>query len=56
MDKLGNRFHVNFLGYEHWFISIGISQTKDYSISVDQARYDTSVFAKYVDTATIKKS
>ena len=20
VDTLGNRFHVNFLGYEHWFV------------------------------------
>ena len=28
--------------------------TKDYSISVDQARYATSIVAKYLDTATGK--
>ena len=25
VDTLGNIFHVKFLGYEHWFISIIIS-------------------------------
>ena len=29
---------------------------KDHSISVDQARCDTSIVAKYLDTATFKKS
>ena len=29
---------------------------KDHSISVDQARYDTSVVAKYLDNATLKAS
>ena len=29
---------------------------KDHSISVDQARYDTSIVAKYLDTATVKVS
>ena len=29
---------------------------KDHSISVDQARYDTSIVAKYLDTATVKPS
>ena len=29
---------------------------KDHSISVDQARYDTSIVAKYLDTATVKAS
>ena len=29
---------------------------KDNSISVDQAIYATSVFAKYLDTATVKAS
>ena len=54
VDTLGKRFHVNFLGYEHWFMSIRIYQMKDNSISVDQARYATSVVAKYLDTATVK--
>ena len=56
VDTLGKRFHVNFLGFSHWFISIRIYQLKDYSISVDQARYDTSIFAKYLDTAVVKVS
>ena len=29
---------------------------KYHSISVDQARYDTSIVAKYLDTATVKAS
>ena len=37
VDTLGKRFHVNFLGFAHWFMSIRISQLKDHSISVDQA-------------------
>ena len=45
---------MNFLGYAHWFMSIIISQLKDHSISVDQARYATSVVVKYLDTATGK--
>ena len=56
VDTLGKRFHVNFLGYSHWFISIRISQMKDHSIYVDQARYATSVVEKYLDTATVKTS
>ena len=56
MDTLGNRFHVNFLRYVHWFISISISQMKDHSISVDQGRYATSIVAKYLDTATVNTS
>ena len=54
VDTLGKRFHVNFLGYAHWFMSIRISQLKDHSISVDKARYATSIVAKYLDTATVK--
>ena len=46
VDTLGNRFRVNFLGYSHWFMSIRIYQLKDHSISVDQARYATSIVAK----------
>ena len=56
MDTLGNLFHVNFLGYAHWLMSIIISQMKDHSISVDQAIYSTYAVSKYLDTAKIKAS
>ena len=56
VDSLGNIFHVNFLGYAHWFMSIRIYQMKDHSISVDQDRYATSIVAKYLDNATVKSS
>ena len=49
-------FHVNFLVYAHWCMSIIIFQMKDHSISVDQARYATSIVAKYLDTDTVKAS
>ena len=35
-------------------MSIRISKMKDHSISVDHARYNTSIVAKYLDTATFK--
>ena len=54
VDAFGKILHVNFLGYSHWFMSFRVSQLKDHSISVDQAKYDNSVVAKYLDTATIK--
>ena len=47
---------MNFLGYAHWFMSIKISQFKDHSISMYQAIYSTSIFEKYLDTATVKVS
>ena len=50
----GKIFHVNFLEYSHWLMSIKCFQMKDNSISLDQARYDTSIVAKYLDTATVK--
>ena len=53
---MGKRFHVNFLGYAHWFMSKRISQLKDHFISVDQARYSTSIVVKYLDIATVKVS
>ena len=56
VDTLKKIFHVNFLGYAHWFMSIKVSQLKDHSISVDQARYSTYILAKYLDTATVKVS
>ena len=37
-------------------MSIIISQLKEHSIYVDQARYATSIVAKYLDTATVKRS
>ena len=46
VDTLGKRFHVNFLGYAHWVMSIRIPQMKDHYISVDQARYATSIVVK----------
>ena len=56
VDTLGKRFHVKFLGYAHWFMSTIISQLKDRSISVDQARCATYIVAKYLDTDTVKVS
>ena len=47
---------MNFLGFAHWFMSIRISQLKDHSISVYQARYATSIVAKYLYTAILKAS
>ena len=54
VDNLVNRFHVNFLGYAHWFMSIRISQMKDHSIYVYQSRYANYIVAKYLYTATVK--
>ena len=56
VDTSVNIFHVNFLGYAHWFMSIRISQFEDNSISLDQARYATSIVEKYLDTATVNVS
>ena len=56
LDTLGKIFHVKFLGYAHWFMSIRIYQLKDHSIYVDQDRYDNSIVARYLDTATVKVS
>ena len=51
---LRNILHVKFLSYEHWFMSIRISQLKDHYISVYHTIYDTSIVAKYLETITIK--
>ena len=56
MDILWKRFHANFLGYAHWFMSIRIYHIRDSSISVYQARYATSIVEKCLDTATVKAS
>ena len=47
---------MNFLGYTHWFILIGISHMKDHYILLDQARYATSIVDNYLDTDTVKTS
>ena len=47
---------MDFLGYAHWFMSTIISQLKDHSISMDQARYATYIVEKYLDTAIVKVS
>ena len=54
VDALRKRLHVKFLGYANWFMSIIIDQMKNRSISVYQARYDTSIVAKYLYTDTVK--
>ena len=46
VEALGKRFHVNFLGFAHWFMSIRMFQLRDHSISVDQDRYEYSIVAK----------
>ena len=56
MDTPGKRFHLKFLGYAHWFMFISISRLKYHYISVDQARYDTSVVEEYINTSTIKEN
>ena len=55
VDTSGKILHVNFLVYAHWFMSIIFYQIKDHSISIDQARYATSVAEKYLDTNTVKE-
>ena len=56
VDTLGKILHINFLGYAHWCMSIRVYHMKDPSISVDQARYATSIVAKHLDTDTVKAS
>ena len=56
MDTIGKIFHVKFLGYTHWFMSIIIYYMKDHCISVYQARYATSIVAKYLDISKVKTS
>ena len=45
---------MSFLGYAHWFRSIGISHVKDHSIFVHQGIYATVIVAKYLFTTTDK--
>ena len=56
MENLWKIFHVDFLGYANWFMSIRIYQMKDHSISIDHSINATSIVSKYLDTATVKSS
>ena len=56
VDILGKIFHVKFLEYAHWFMSIRISQMKDHFILVHKARNAISIVDKYLDTVTVKTS
>ena len=56
VDTLGKIFHVKFLVYAHWFMSIRISQMKCHSISVYQDRYTTYIVDKYLGISTVKTS
>ena len=56
LDTIGNRFHVNFLGYAYWFMLIRISQMKDHYISVNQYRYATSIFDRYLCVVIVTTS
>ena len=56
MDTFGKIFHVKFLGCAHWFMYIRISEFQNHFISVDPAKYATSVVVKYIYTVTIKYS
>ena len=49
VDLLGKIFHANLLAYEHLLMLIRMMQMRDHSISVDQARYATSIVAKYLN-------
>ena len=55
VDTLGNKFHMSFLWYAHWFMSINISQLKCHYILMDQDMCATYVVAKYLYTDTIKE-
>ena len=55
VDTLGKIFHVNFLGYAHWFMEYRLSQLRYHYIAVDNAIYYTSAVTKYPDTVTMKK-
>ena len=56
MDALGKKFHLKLLVYAHWFMSIRIYHVMGHYISLDEARCDTSIVAKYLDTVTVKAS
>ena len=56
VETIGKIFHMNFLGFSHWFMSTRISHMKDHSIYLYQTMYVTSIVAKYLDTSKVKTS
>ena len=52
----GKEIPCELLGICTFFMSIRIYKFKDHSISVDQARYATSIVTKYFDTVIVKVS
>ncbi|MGH7954596.1 MAG: reverse transcriptase domain-containing protein, partial [Gloeomargaritales cyanobacterium] len=46
---LSSRFKAEFMGQAHWFLSIRITQSADYSISIDQSRYAKAITLRYTD-------
>ena len=55
LGTIGKILYVNLIGYAHLFVSIWISQLKDHSISLDQARYATPLVAKYLVSMLLMK-
>ncbi|MGH7973945.1 MAG: reverse transcriptase domain-containing protein [bacterium] len=49
VKELATRFKAEFLGQAHWFLSLQISQSADYSITVDQSRYAKAITARYTN-------
>ena len=56
VEELGKYYHVNFLGYIHWFMLIQITQKPDYSIVIDQSRYCLAMVNKYLNNTTVSNS
>ena len=56
LGTTGKRFHLDFLVYVHLYMSNSNSEMKDNGISVDQAKYATSIVDNYLHTVTVKTS
>ena len=52
--SLSDRFEVGFMGYAHWFLSLRISQDKNYNITVDQDRYARMLTRRHLGDVVIE--
>ncbi len=54
-DKLSKRFHVEFLGQAHWYLSARIYHDADFNITYDQTRYCKAIVSRFLEKAGAKK-
>ena len=46
-EEISLRFDLKLLGQAHWYLSMRITQTANFDITIDQLRYCLSILGKY---------